>query len=120
MRYNLKRPCKECPFRTDCGGYLSKSRAKEIGEALVHGGKTFACHKTTVPIDNENSETDMTTTLDSQHCAGALIMMEKMGVAPQNQMIRIAERLGFYNHEELDMESPIVADLRALVKLHRG
>jgi hypothetical protein len=41
----------------------------------------------------------------SQHCAGALILLEKLE-QPTNSM-RVAERLGMYDRRELDMDAPV-------------
>jgi hypothetical protein len=51
------------------------------------------------------SEEDGRNTEDTQHCAGALILMEKLET-PTNS-IRVAERLGMYDRRELDMDSPV-------------
>lgn len=43
--------------------------------------------------------------LKSVHCAGALIFNEKRGYA--NQMMRICERLEFYDASKLNMEAKV-------------
>lgn len=96
MKFDLKRPCKECPFRHDRPGYLRAERVEEITNALL-GGQTFQCHKT---IDKG--------TKHEQHCAGALIFLEAND--RPNQMMRIMERLGAYDRTKLDMSSPVFTD----------
>lgn len=96
----MKTPCPHCPFRTDIRGYLRPERMEEIIDALLDGG-TFTCHKTTVP-DEEDGMVDGP---NAQHCAGALIFLEHQ--ERPNQMMRIAERLGFYDRTKLDMEAPV-------------
>lgn len=103
MNYDLIRPCPKCPFRTDGEGYLRPERAQEIATAIARGS-TFACHQTTVYVEDDEGG-DMEATSDSQFCAGALIMMERME-AP-NQSMRIAERLGVYDPSKLDMSAPV-------------
>jgi len=103
MKYDLKAPCKDCPFRTDVKPYLKPERAQEICEALVQYQQTFACHKTTVPDDDDDS--DNVATSSSQHCAGAMIMLEHMELP--NQMMRIMERCGGYDRRKLKMDSPV-------------
>lgn len=44
-------------------------------------------------------------TKDSQHCAGALIFLEK--IEEPHQMMRICERLGMYDRTKLDMDAPV-------------
>ncbi len=102
MEFNLKKPCKDCPFRTDNGFILSNSRVEEITNALVNQDQTFSCHKT-IKHDDETGEG--IEGKKTQHCAGALIMLEHM--EKPNQMMRIAERCGFYDHTALDMDAPV-------------
>ncbi|HEX5095208.1 MAG TPA: hypothetical protein VFX21_04315, partial [Acidimicrobiia bacterium] len=79
---------------------------------------TFACHKTTVAVEMEDGEEEMTVTDKSEHCAGAMIMLEHMG--RPNQMMRIAERLGFYEPTKLDMAAPVYKHGRDFIRAHRG
>lgn len=97
MKYDLVTPCNLCPFRNDEGRlyvHVSVLRGMASGP--------FCCHKTGV-VNDETSEIEPTE--KSQHCAGALIMMEKMKTP--NQMMRIAERLGMYDRRKLDMTAPV-------------
>lgn len=102
MHFDLTTPCDDCPFRT--GGRairLSKARVREIIHAITDEQRTFACHKTTRHDDDgehapHNGE---------QHCAGALIYLEKNG--QPNQMMRWMERIGFYDKTKLDMTAPV-------------
>ena len=113
MNYTMTTPCPHCPFRTDIPGYLSEERMQDIIDALL-SGKTFTCHKTTVP--DEHDEGAMRDGPNAQHCAGALIFLEHLE-AP-NQMMRIAERLGFYDRTKLDMNAPVPDDQWELVDHH--
>ncbi len=107
MNFNLKKPCANCPFRTDIRPFLTTGRAEEIVESIIDMQQTFPCHKTTVASDDYEYG-GMTTTEKSEHCAGALILLE-FAERP-NQMMRIAERLGMYDRTKLDMESPVFDD----------
>lgn len=116
MRFDLARPCDNCPFRTDRDAFLSKERAAEIADALLpYPGKdqTFACHKT-LGYDEEAEET--TVRPKSQHCAGAMIVLEKMG--KPNQMMQISERLHFRDPAKLDMSSPVFDTMGDFVDHH--
>lgn len=99
MNHELKRPCPDCPFRTDSlEGWLGENRAEEIIDSITRLQQTFACHETTgikgdVPKGGE------------QQCAGAMIMLEK--IERPTQMMRIAERLGMYDRHALDMDAPV-------------
>lgn len=108
MRFDLRRPCAECPFRNDRPGYLRPSRAASLFDALTVEGVTFTCHKT---LDYSNCDEEgnpgKREDKDDQHCAGALIMLEKAKLTSANQMLRIAQGLGIYDPKGLDLDSPI-------------
>ena len=101
MKYDLKRPCAECPFLR--GSPLNKTLPKSRLRGFAKG--QFPCHKTA-----ELTEEGYEKTPESQHCAGALIALEKIGAS--HQMMRICERLGFYDPTKLDMTSDV--DVTAL------
>lgn len=99
--FNMKTPCANCPFRSDVTPYLEPGRVREILADCVEGDASFHCHKTVTHDDDG----DATTTGKELQCAGALIMAERLGRVPQ--MVRIAERLGMYRRDELDMAAPV-------------
>lgn len=97
--FGLTSPCRDCPFRTDVRPYLTPERILEIRAGLVRS--TFPCHKTTQFDDEgEHAPSD-----NEMHCAGALILKEKLGEA--SQMMQIGERLGLYNASKLNMDAPV-------------
>lgn len=110
MKFDLVRPCSNCPFRSDIPAYLNKKRAKEITDALILQQATFSCHKTN-KFDDEGNAIE---TRDTQHCAGAMIFLEKLG--RPNQLMRIAERFGGYDHTKLDMQAPIFRTPAEMIK----
>ena len=67
--------------------FLGEDRAVEIVDCLLGEG-TFTCH-------DDISKPDR----DKQHCVGAMLILEKQNCP--NQMMRISERLGDYNRNEL-------------------
>lgn len=99
MKFDLKQPCNNCPFRTDVDFYLDDHRVQEICDSITRNQQTFACHKTTRFDDDGETVPHK----KEQHCAGALIMLEHMN--QPNQMMRIAERCGFYDRNKLDMDA---------------
>lgn len=114
----MTKPCKNCPFRTDSlEGWLGNNRASEISNSLTVEDKTFPCHKT-VDYDSQDDDEAFSGVLtnETQHCAGALIMLEKMN--KPNQMMRIAERLGLYNRTKLKMDSPIFNNSKQFIIHH--
>lgn len=98
MKYDMTKPCDLCPFRCD-------DKRLTVAPSTLRGFASgeFCCHKTGVS-DEEGSK--IVPTAESQHCAGALIFLEKLN-AP-HQMMRIAERLGMYDRTKLDMDAPIL------------
>jgi len=110
MKMDLIRPCAQCPFRTDIPGFLSATRMRQILHAILREDATFSCHKT-----NEYDHDGVRETSSSQHCAGALILLERQN--RPNQWMRIAERIGCYDRTRLDMDAP-VGTPRELVAHH--
>lgn len=101
MNHNLKKPCANCPFRTDIKPFLKMERAQDIVDSIVGMQQSFPCHKT---VDySEHSEGVETS--KSEMCAGAMIMLEKIN--EPTQMMRISERLGMYDFTRLDMSAPV-------------
>jgi hypothetical protein len=77
MNFDLRAPCANCPFRTDITFYLDTARVVDICDAITRKQHTFSCHKTTKHDDEGCSITHK----GEQHCAGALVMLEKIGQA---------------------------------------
>lgn len=115
MHFNMVRPCPQCPFRHDIPGYLTEDRVWEITDAILSGA-TFTCHKTTVCDEDEDGECEMVDGPNAEHCAGALIFLEK-NEAP-NQMMRWMERIGCYDRRKLDMASPVFDDADEMANHH--
>lgn len=97
----MRRPCPQCPFLRDSPTRLRNGRVREIQRSLERS--EFPCHKT---LDYSEGDGEGRKTRATQHCAGALILLEKLE-AP-SQMMRIAGRLGMYDPSALDMEAPVV------------
>lgn len=106
--YSLKRPCAKCPFRTDVKPYLTRARVREIERSLVRS--EFPCHETT----EHDDEGEHLPTSKEVHCAGALILLEKL--EQPSQMMRIAERLRMYDARQLDMDAPVFESFEDMVK----
>lgn len=99
MKYDLKKPCRDCPFIKSTN--FKFTRAKAHGIATQNGG--FPCHKTA-----KQKRGSFQAERDSQACAGRLIMLERDN--QPDQMMRIAERIGLYDRTKLDMKHPDVFD----------
>lgn len=107
--YGMVRPCPKCPFRRDIPGYLRPERVDELEMNLVRSD--FSCHLTTVEDPDDDDGGNMEGP-DSRHCAGALIILEKL--QQPSQMMRIAERLGIYDASKLDMTAPVYENFDAM------
>lgn len=94
MQYTMTAPCDECPFTAPSDFTLERLEELASGE--------FPCHKACkVEGGKFQPRNDKT-----PHCAGALIFLEKQD--RPHQMMRICERLGFYDLTKLDMTAAVV------------
>lgn len=117
MKYDLTRPCPECPFSlADTAVRLTRDRAHEIVQAILNQDASFPCHKT-VDYDDDEDGNDGRTVATSQHCAGAMRFLEDRN--RPNQMMRIAERLGFYDASKLEA-FPVVSGPEDMVDRRHG
>lgn len=106
MNFDLTAPCGNCPFRTDIAFDLRAERVEDICDGITRQQGTFSCHKTTRAGGCADRAKE-------QHCAGALIMLERM--ERPNQMMRIAERFGGYDSSKLHMDAPVFEDADAMI-----
>jgi hypothetical protein len=86
---------RQCPFLESMAHGFSVDRLEEFATGELH------CHKT----GTLDAEEGYVATLESVHCAGALIYLERDGRS--HQMMRIAGRLGFYDPGMLHMDAPV-------------
>lgn len=107
--FKLKKPCSNCPFRTDVEPYLNRSRAKHICAALERG--TFSCHKTVKYSDDY--EEGYAPSEGEQFCAGALAMMKKS--ESWGQMARIAIKLRILDPNLIDGDAPVFESYKAFI-----
>lgn len=95
MKYNLHKPCKECPFLVGSG--FEDERLEEFASG------EFPCHMQSEL--NDESEYVERNNGKTNHCAGALIYLEKRN--SPHQMMRICERLRMYDRRKLDMDADV-------------
>lgn len=113
MRMDLKRPCKNCPFRKDVVPFLRPARVRQILTDITVHDQSFVCHNT---IDYEEDEPVIDQ--QSQHCAGASIFLMQTG--QPNQAMRIASRFGLFNADALDMETvPVFENAGDMLRHYR-
>lgn len=97
MKWDMKKPCGNCPFKRRGHIPLHPERVQEIaGMMLDSQGGVFPCHKTT-QLDDDGEPIGRE---GQVHCAGALCFAEKHGTS--TQMMRIAGRLGMYDPTPLE------------------
>lgn len=123
MRFNLVRPCGHCPFRTDIPPFLTPGRVLEITDNLLADG-SFPCHETIdydamEEVDEYESSFGAVVGPDASHCAGAILLLERM--ERPNQLMRIMERLRdgktgrpYYDRERMDFDAPVYPDADAM------
>lgn len=110
MKYDLKTPCRNCPFRTDDTAirFACRERAAEIEEQAYRRG--FPCHLSAEHIEDEDTFDGESGGFypgeNTQHCAGALIMYCRSDMGPWpgiNNDDDLYERLC----KRLDFEAPV-------------
>lgn len=107
MKYDLTKPCADCPFRSDKRFPLNEGRVEDIVYGLYNNA-TFSCHKTTTAKGRSSDHKN------AQHCAGALIFLENQD--RPHQMMRICERLGMYDRRKLDMDFPVYDTMEEMIE----
>jgi hypothetical protein len=111
FNFNIKTPCKNCPFRNDIPSYLTKTKAKAITKAIKENDKTFSCHKT---VYNENFK--KIKNKPQSHCAGALIMLINEGALFNNVLYRLAVIGKLLNLDELDKNAPVFKNSKEFIQ----
>lgn len=113
MKYSLKGPCRDCPFRNDkeTPFFAAGQRVEDILDGM--DTRVFPCHKTT----HFDDEGDQIIRENSQACAGALIMMAKSGVS--TSIVQVLGRLGMMSLDHLDAESPVYRSPAECVQVHQ-
>lgn len=98
MKFDLKTPCKDCPFIKGSSTNISLEAGRIEGIVQdIRNDMTFTCHKT---LEKRSAE--------QQHCAGALVFLERE--ENPNQMMRMAERFGMYDYKKLNMAADVIDD----------
>jgi hypothetical protein len=112
-----RRPCERCPFRKDVPIYLRQERRVEIAKHIFNGGM-FPCHETTHVSEDENGEEELIATDASLECAGAAKAI--MAVGGTTQTMRIAERFGWVDLDDIDQNGAECWNLNEWPKLEEG
>lgn len=109
MKFEIKRPCADCPFRTDCNPFLR--RAPEIRRQMRDDHFWFACHETTGAKGGRRVKP-----ANQSHCAGL------MGVLWRERNPNIAMRMALafklITIEQLESISQVFNNLDEFVAHH--
>ena len=107
------KPCRDCPFRSDCPLPLRKSRRIEIATSL-HKDSPFHCHKTL----NYSGDDDELVTQDSKLCVGSMIFLEqsRTGGMLANLSYRIQVVFGDLKIEDLSDEVPVFKSIDEFIE----
>jgi hypothetical protein len=99
VKFEIKRPCPECPFRRDCSPFLR--RAGEIRDQMRDDHYWFACHQTTGAKGGKRIKP-----AEQSHCAGLMKVLWKE--RRPNVAMRLAILFKLVTIEQLEERRPAV------------
>ena len=108
MLFNLKEPCKHCPFRTDDTRitFSGRERAEQIEEGAYRNG--FPCHLSADCEENPRTgEEGFVFGEQTQHCAGYLLLQLRDGGGTPWPGIGNDEDLADRIAQQLDWNAPV-------------
>lgn len=108
--FDLKSPCKTCPFRKGNGPkfQLSERRIREIAEATA-----FQCHNT---VDYSAETREGRSGDKPQQCAGLMAILHRE--KQPNAIMQVGQRLGSFNPGELDPRAECYESLQIAIQEH--
>jgi hypothetical protein len=116
MRFDLKNPCKNCPFRNDKTRirFSGTARAEEIEESAYRSG--FPCHLSAVDTSEDDPDNGGYVAGEhTQHCAGYLIMKINEGFETSWPGIDNDEELYDRLAEQLNLKAPVFGDVEEFI-----
>jgi hypothetical protein len=107
VRFDLRTPCKNCPFRTDETAirFACRERAEGIEESAYRNG--FPCHLSAEYTDDDHEDGGYEFGANTQHCAGAMIMYLLDGSEGNIPMERLSERTQDRIKSRIDWAAPV-------------
>lgn len=120
MKFDLKTPCKNCPFRNDATRitFSCEERAEEIAETAYRNG--FPCHLSAALIEDEDGENGgFVEGENTQHCAGAIIMFLKDGNDCGWPGIDNDQELAETLESQMDMKAPVFESEQAFIEANK-
>lgn len=106
MKWDLKTPCKNCPFANTKDGikFQSRQRAADIEESAYRNG--FPCHLS-ADYDEDEDDGGFVFGDNTQHCAGALIMFFKDGYDGNVPFEQLSDKEQDRIRARLNMDAPV-------------
>lgn len=121
MKFRLKNPCRDCPFRNDRPTPFfgrdahGEARATELAASFADN-HLFPCHKTADWDEDDDGTVHQVRTERTSGCAGMVIMA---GHDPRgSNILRISERLGMLDWANINMEAPVYRGYSAFIADH--
>lgn len=107
MRFDLRTPCKNCPFRTDQTAirFACRERAVEIEESAYRHG--FPCHLSADFTGEDDDDGGFVFGEKTQHCAGATLMYLNGGFDGNIPMERLSQRDQERIQQHLNFDAPV-------------
>ncbi len=115
MKFDLKKPCKNCPFgntRTRIT-FVSRERAEEIEESAYRNG--FPCHLSADDTSDEDEDGGFVFGENTQHCVGALLMHLKDGESGNVPFTNLDEDEQDLIRDRLDWSAPVFESVEAFL-----
>lgn len=113
MKYDLNKPCSQCPFRSDVPQLPLNSafaaRVQEMIEAILAGEISFACHQT----NEYNKDREGVDGPKTNFCVGAILMLEKLG--KEHPEVKAALERGDFHPGKLDRSVPVFDSLEEML-----
>ena len=111
-KFNMRHPCKNCPFRNDKNAirFQCKERAEEIAfSAYVFG---FPCHTSAEYIeDDSGEESGYVFAKHTQHCVGYIIMQIQESNGRPWPGINFDQQLLDRLKQTVDFDAPVFRNL---------
>lgn len=120
MNLNVRKPCKNCPFRKQGAIELRPGRVDAIARDLIADDTaTFPCHKT-LHLSVERPQRERSTVLergpargmDESACAGAMVFL--LAAGQPNVAMRLGAALKMLSIEDLEQQIPDVIEPNSL------
>lgn len=115
MKFDLKTPCKNCPFMNTKDGikFSCRERAEEIEEQAYRHG--FPCHLSAVDTSDKDEDGGFVFGSDTQHCAGALLVFLKDGYDGNVPFENLSERMQDRIRDRLNWNAPTYDSVEAFL-----